>query len=83
MGVLDLLLGPAWAPLRGVIWLGQQIAEQADHEMYGKEAVQQRLTQLAVALDLGEISEEDYEEQEEALLARLRELRGEAEEDGE
>jgi hypothetical protein len=75
MGLLDLLIGPAWTPLRGVIWLGEQIAEQADHELYGEEALQQRLTQLAVALDLEEITEEEFEEQEEAILARLRALR--------
>ena len=74
MSMLDLLMGPAWIPLRGVIWLGQQIAEAADQEMFGEEAVQQRLTQLAVALDLEEITEQEYEEEEEALLARLREL---------
>ena len=79
MGLLALLLVPGWAPLRGVAWLGEKIAEQVDHDMLGEPAIQERLTQLAVALDLGEISEEDYMEQEEPLLERLRALREQAE----
>jgi len=73
MGVLiDLLTLPVLGPIRGVNWVAEKVAEQAGRELYDEEAVRGQLMELELRYDLGEISEEEYLEAEEALLERLR-----------
>lgn len=73
MGFMEWLIMPA--PVRGVIWIGQKMAAQAEREIYDVGAIRGRLQELETRYDLGEISEEEYLEAEEALLARLRAAR--------
>jgi len=72
MDVLDILPLPAALPIRGVLWIAEQIQEEAEKQFFGEEAIRRGLTELELKLDLGEISEEDYLAQEEQLLARLK-----------
>lgn len=73
--LIDLLTLPVLAPIRGVIWVAEKVAEQAGRELYDEEAVRGQLVELELRYDLGEISEEEYLEAEEALLERLRVIR--------
>ena len=79
MGLLGALVKLPLAPVYGVVWLADKLAEEADRELYGEEAIRRQLAELQVAVDLGEITEEEYEAGEEALLARLDEPAWEAE----
>jgi hypothetical protein len=73
MGLLTSLVTLPLAPVRGVAWLAEQLEAEAYRQMYGVEGVRAQLEQLGRALDAGEISEEQYEAEEEALLDRLDE----------
>jgi len=76
MGFLfDVLTFPVLGPIRGVIWVAEKIVEEADKELYDEDAVQGRLMELELRYDLGEISEEEYEEAEKVLLERLNAIR--------
>jgi hypothetical protein len=76
MGFLtDLLTFPVTGPIKGVIWVAEKVAEQAEKELYNEEAVRGQLMELELRYDLGEISEEEYLEAEEVLLDRLRVIR--------
>ena len=75
MGLLKLLALPAWGPIRGAIWIGQQVAEQAEHELYDEAGAREQLTQLELRYDMGEISEEERTAAEDALLGRLKAIR--------
>jgi len=76
MGLLtDLLTFPVLGPIKGVIWIAEKVAEQAEKELYDEGAVRGQLMELELRYDLGEISEEEYLEAEEALLERLRVIR--------
>jgi hypothetical protein len=76
MGFLtDLLTFPVLGPIKGVIWIAEKVAEQADKELYDAEAVRGKLMELELRYDLGEISEEEYLAAEETLLERLRVIR--------
>lgn len=76
MGVLlDLLALPVTGPIKGVVWVAKQVAEQADREMYDEGKIRSKLMELELRLDMGEISEEEYMEVEEVLLDRLRVIR--------
>jgi len=76
MGFLvDLLAFPVLGPIKGVLWIAQKVAEEADKELYDEDAVRGQLMELELRYDLGEISEQEYLEVEEALLGRLRVIR--------
>lgn len=73
MGFLTKLLTlPASGPIKGVIWIAEKIAEQAERELYNEEAVRGKLMELELRYDLGEIDEEEYLAAEEELLALLK-----------
>ncbi len=72
MGLLSIFTFPITAPLEGVLWVAEQITEQAENELYNPQRIRQKLADLELRLDMGEISEEQYLEAEEELLARLR-----------
>ncbi len=76
MGLLGKLLAlPVWAPIRGAFWVIEKITEQAESEYYDENRVQAELMELELRRDLGELDDETYEQAEDALLARLNEIR--------
>lgn len=76
MGFLtDLLTFPVLGPIKGVVWVAEKVAEQAEKELYDEDAVRGQLMELELRYDLGEIGEEEYLEAEETLLERLRVIR--------
>ncbi len=72
--ILRLLTLPITGPLAGILWMGEQILERASGELDSKENLQKQLLALQLAFDLGEISEEDYDAQEEELLLAINAL---------
>jgi hypothetical protein len=58
-------------PVTSIAWIGKQIHERATAELDEKENLQKRLVALQLAFDLGEIAEEDFEREEEALLLAI------------
>lgn len=75
----DILL----APINGLIWLGRKIDEAAENELYDEGRIKEKLMGLQMSLELGEISEEEYQGQEKELLARLEAARAAGEGGGE
>ncbi|WP_088893378.1 gas vesicle protein GvpG [Leptolyngbya ohadii] len=69
---LDLLVAPITAPLAGLSWIGNKILEQASPELNQKENLSKRLLALQLAFDMGDIGEEEFEEQEEGLLLAIQ-----------
>ena len=67
----DLLL----APVNGFKFILNQIQKMADRELNDDTVIKEQLLELQMRLELEEISEEDYREQEAELFARLRVIR--------
>jgi hypothetical protein len=65
------------APFDGLLWIAEQIEERALEELGSKKSLEQRLVDLQVQLDMGQITEAEYEAEEteilEALEARIAE----------
>ena len=59
------------APLKGVLWLGQKLNEIAQNELNDDGRIKEELMALQLRFELDEISEQEYDEKEEELLARL------------
>lgn len=82
--ILRLLLAPLTAPIDGITWIAEKIQERVDAELDDQENLQKRLLALQLAFDMGELSEDEFEAQEEELLLAIQALedrRRQAEED--
>jgi Gas vesicle protein G len=79
VGLLTGLLTLPLAPVRGTVWIAERLIEEAELELGDETAVRRRLAELEVRHELGEISDEELAEAEDALLAQLaarREAKG-------
>src|SRR5919205_300626 len=70
--LLKLLTAPLTAPLAGFRFILDQVAEMADRELYDEDRIREELLELQLRLDEGEITEDEYAEQEADVMARLR-----------
>jgi len=76
VGFVTGLLGLPLVPMRGVLWLAEQILEQAEDQFYDPARIRAQLDQIDEARRLGELSEEECAEIENELLQRLMHRRG-------
>jgi hypothetical protein len=76
---LDLLFLPVTGPIGGLIWIGEKIQERADIEYDESENLHKLLLSLQLDYDMGNISEEEFEIQEEELLLKIQALEEEEE----
>jgi len=71
----DILLLPLTGPAAGIRWVMKQIQTMADNELLNDQVWKERLIELQMKLELGEISEEEYVAEEAIIFQRLREIR--------
>lgn len=71
MGLLTGLLGLPLAPVRGVVWLAEQIRDHAEEQYYDPVRIRAQLERVDEARRAGEISEAEAAELENELLQRL------------
>ncbi len=63
-----------FSPVNGVVWLGEKIKETAEADMFDESKIYESLFALQMQLDMGEITEEEYQEKEAELMARMDEI---------
>lgn len=73
MGLFTGLVTLPLAPVRGVVWLAEQVQEQAERQLYDPQRIVRLLEEVAEARDAGEISEEEAARQEDELVNLLAE----------
>ena len=71
MGLITGLLTLPLAPVRGTIWIAEQILEQAEAELNDPGAIREQLEAIQAAREAGEIGEEEAAAAEDLLLERL------------
>lgn len=71
MGLFSGLLLLPLAPVRGVAWVVEQVADEADRQLYDPESIRRDMLQLELEWDDGRLSEEERQEEEDRLLERL------------
>ena len=65
-------------PVKGINWIFKQIHELAEEELTGEaDSIRDNLTDLYMLLETGQITEEEFEQQEKELLDRLDNLQEE------
>ncbi len=71
MGLLTGLLGLPLAPVRGVVWLAEQIHDHAEEQFYDPVRIRSQLERIDEARRSGELAEAEAAELENELLQRL------------
>jgi hypothetical protein len=71
MGLFSGLATLPLAPVRGAAWVAQQVADEADRQLYDEDQIRREMLQLEVDYDEGKISEEERAYMEDALFERL------------
>ena len=64
-----------FSPLKLTVWLGKKLREVAIQEMTDDSRIHEELLHLQMRFEMEEISEEEYEKQENKLMERLESIR--------
>lgn len=76
MGLLtNLLFFPVTGPVAGIKWSLGKVQKVVEEELTDDAPIKQELMELQMRLELGDIDDAMYAQQEAALMARLREVR--------
>ena len=75
MGLLKLLTFPVSLPLSGGHWVLKTVLSEAERRYYDESAIRAEMAELERRLMAGQIDDELFDQQEEALLERLLEAR--------
>jgi Gas vesicle protein G len=76
----DILLLPITGPIAGFRWVMNTIQKMADEELMNDQPWKERLIELQMQLEVGEISEVDYTREEAIVFQALRDIRARREE---
>lgn len=71
MGLITGLLTLPLAPVRGTVWVAEQLLAQAEAEYYDEGTIRARLMEVEAAREAGEIGDEEAAAIEDELVARL------------
>ena len=71
MGLITGLLGLPLAPLRGTIWVAEQVLQQAEEEFYDPARIKAQLEDVDRARAAGELSDDEATALEDELVERL------------
>ena len=76
MGLLTkVIFFPITGPVAGIRWSLGKVQSVVEEELTDDSSVKQELMELQMKLELGDITDDEYVEQEAVLMARLREVR--------
>src|SRR5512140_2032425 len=73
--LLRLLTLPISAPIAGIRYCLEKVAEVAEKELWDEEPVREQLILVNEAYEEGRMTEDDFRAREAELLTRLREIR--------
>lgn len=71
MGLFTGLLTLPLAPVRGVVWIGDKVAEEVDRQLHDENNIRRELLQLELDYEDGLIDEDQRGVREEELLQLL------------
>ena len=76
----DILLLPIKLPVSGFNWVLRQIQTMVDEELLNDQPWKERLIELQMMVEVGDITEEQYKQEEAIVFQALRDIRARKEE---
>ena len=76
----DILLLRIKLPVAGFTWVLRQVQSMADEELLNDQTWKERLIELQMMLEVGDITEGQYKAEEATVFAALRDIRARKEE---
>ncbi|MGC5615130.1 gas vesicle protein GvpG [Georgenia sp. Z1491] len=73
MGLFSAILGAPLAPLRGTVWVAEQVRDEAERQYYDPGTIRRALEDVADARTAGTIDADEADRLERELVARLLE----------
>lgn len=73
MGLITGLLGLPLAPVRGTVWVAEQVLQQAEQDYYDPGRIKAMMEEVDRLREAGELTDEEAVAQEDALVERLLE----------
>jgi hypothetical protein len=71
MGLLTGLLTLPLAPVRGTMWIAERLLDEVDRELDDPRTIEAQLLDAEERFERGEITQEEFELLEDALMRRL------------
>lgn len=71
MGLFSQVLLLPLAPVRGVIWVAEQVRDEAERQWSDPAVIQAELAEIDAMREMGTIDEAEADEREEELVQRL------------
>lgn len=71
MGLFSGLLTLPLAPVRGVVWLGEQLEREARRQWSDPAAVRRQLEEVEAAYAAGQLTEAERDSMQDELVSRL------------
>lgn len=71
MGLVTGLLTLPLAPVRGVVWLGEQLEQEARRQLTDPARIRRQLAELETAYQAGEVTEAERDALQDELVSRL------------
>ena len=73
MGLFSSLITVPLAPLRGTVWVAEQVTNEAERQYYDPSKIRRQLRDVEAARSSGELTEAQAAQREQELVARLLE----------
>jgi hypothetical protein len=71
MGLLTGLLTLPLAPVRGTMWIAERLLDEVERELDDPRTIEAQLLEAEERFERGEITQEEFELLEDALMRRL------------
>lgn len=68
---MGLFSGIVFGPIKGTIWVAEQLKDEAERQFYDPRAIRRQLEEVARAREDGRLSDEEATAQEKELIQRL------------
>jgi hypothetical protein len=75
MGLISGIFTAPLAPIKGVVWIAEQVHDQAMRELHDPESIQRSLDQVQLDREMGVIDDDEADRREDELLERLIEAK--------
>jgi hypothetical protein len=75
MGILfNILAFPVMGPIKGMKWIAEKVDDAVQQTVSNKGKIKEDLLELQMQLEMGKITEEEFNRQERELLEKLDRL---------